>query len=85
MQDTKRPANATAPLNISSFNVAEAGMFGDESDELRRAIFKLLNQSKRMVLNLASIAYLDSSGLDTLAPSFIFAVSQSRKIKVAAL
>ena len=31
--------------------------FGDESDELRRAILKFLNQSKRMVLNLASILH----------------------------
>jgi hypothetical protein len=49
-------------------------VFGDESDELRRAILKFLNQSKRMVLNLASIAYIESSGLDTLVTSFIFAV-----------
>jgi len=60
-------------------------VFGDESDELRRAILNLLNQSKRIVLNLASIAYIDSSGLDTLVTSFISARNRKAEIKFAAL
>ena len=59
-------------------------VFGDESDELRRAILNLLKQSKRIVLNLASIAYIDSSGLDTLVTSFISARNRKAEIKFAA-
>ena len=59
-------------------------VFGEESDELRRVILGLLNETKGIVLNLASITHLDSSGLDTLVASFISARNRRAEIKFAA-
>src|SRR5215472_14428195 len=60
-------------------------VFGKEADELRRAVLTLLNKSKRIVLNLAWIAYVDSSGLDTLVASFVSARNHGAEIKFAAV
>ena len=60
-------------------------VFGKESDELRRAVLELLNEHKRIVLSLASVEYVDSSGLDTLVASFISARHRSAEIKFADL
>ena len=60
-------------------------VFGKEADELRRVVLGLLNETERIVLNLASIAYIDSTGLETLIASFISAHNRKAEIKVAAL
>lgn len=60
-------------------------VFGEEADELRRVVLQLLNESKRIVLNLAETPYIDSSGLDTLVASFISARNRGAEIKFAAL
>jgi len=60
-------------------------VFGKEADELRRVVLDLLSESQRIVLNLASIAYIDSTGLETLIASFISAHNCNAEIKVAAL
>ena len=60
-------------------------VFGEEADELRRVVLGLLNESNRIVLNLAWTAYLDSSGVDTLVASFISARHRRAEIKFAAL
>ena len=60
-------------------------VFGEEADELRRVVLGLLNESNRIVLNLAWTAYIDSTGLDTLVASFISARHRRAEIKFAAL
>ena len=60
-------------------------VFGEEADELRRVVLDLLNENKRIVLSLASVEYVDSSGLDTLVASFISARHRSSEIKFADL
>jgi anti-sigma B factor antagonist len=60
-------------------------VFGEEADELRRTVLDLLNETKRIVLNLAWIAHIDSSGLGTLVASFISASNRGAQIKLAAL
>jgi len=60
-------------------------VFGEEADELRRVVLDLLNENKRIVLSLASVEYVDSSGLDTLVASFISARHRSAEIKFAGL
>lgn len=60
-------------------------VFGEESDELRRIVLGLLNDTKQIVLNLAWIAHIDSSGLGTLVASFISARHHGAEIKFAAL
>ena len=59
-------------------------VFEEESDELRRVILGLLNETKGIVLNLASITHIDSSGLDTLVASFISGRNRRAEIKFAA-
>ncbi len=60
-------------------------VFGEETDELRRTVLGLLNETKRIVLNLAGIAHIDSSGLGTLVASLISARNRRAEIKLAAL
>jgi anti-sigma B factor antagonist len=60
-------------------------VFGEESDELRALLLRLLTETKKIVLNLAWIAHIDSSGLGTLVSSFISARHHEAEIKLAAL
>jgi anti-sigma B factor antagonist len=60
-------------------------VFGEEEDELRRLILSLLKETSRIVLNLAWVVYMDSSGLGTLVASFISAHHHGVEIKFAAL
>lgn len=58
-------------------------VFGKEADELRRILLSLLNESKRIVLDLGWVAYVDSAGLGTLVASFISARHHGAEIKFA--
>jgi anti-anti-sigma factor len=60
-------------------------VFGEEADELRRIVLGLLNETKRIVLNLGWIGQIDSSGLGTLVASLISARNRRAEIKLAAL
>src|SRR5213593_1398494 len=60
-------------------------VFGEEADDLRRVLLELLNDTKLIVLNMAWIAHIDSSGLGTLVASFISARHRGAEIKFAAL
>jgi anti-sigma B factor antagonist len=60
-------------------------VFGEEADELRGVILSLLKETNRIVLNLAWIDYIDSSGLGTLVASFISARHRGAEIKIAVL
>ncbi len=60
-------------------------VFGEEADELRRVVLGLLKETKRIVLVLAWIGHIDSSGLGTLAASFISARHHGAEIKFADL
>src|SRR5215469_829093 len=60
-------------------------VFGEEADELRRVVLGLLKESERIILNLAAVTYIDSSGLETLVASFISARNRRAEIKFAAL
>ena len=60
-------------------------VFGQEADELRRIVLGLLNETKRIVLNLTWVAHIDSSGLGTLVASFVSARNRGADIKFAAL
>jgi anti-sigma B factor antagonist len=60
-------------------------VFGEESDELRRVILGLLKESKGVVLNLAWLEVIDSSGVGVLVASLISARNRRTAIKLAAL
>lgn len=56
-------------------------VFGEESDELRQAILGLLRKTSRIVLDLAWVDHIDSSGLGTLVASFISARHRNAEVK----
>jgi anti-sigma B factor antagonist len=60
-------------------------VFGEEADDLRQVVLGLLNETQRIVLDLAWIEHIDSSGLGTLVASFISARHRGAEIKFAAL
>src|SRR5215831_12333566 len=60
-------------------------VFGEESDDFRALLLELLHETKQIVLNLAWVAHIDSSGLGTLVSSFISARHRGAEIKFAAL
>jgi anti-sigma B factor antagonist len=60
-------------------------VFGDEADELRRIILGLLKETQRIVLDLAWISSIDSSGLGVLVASLISARHRGAQIKLGAL
>ena len=41
-------------------------IFGEESADLRDTVKMVISQSKRVVLNLSGVTYIDSGGLGTL-------------------
>jgi anti-sigma B factor antagonist len=81
------------PLNIDVSRTKDIAIvrchgrivFGEEADELRRVILDLLKETQRIVLNLAWIEYVDSSGIGVLVASFISARHRGAEIKLAAL
>lgn len=60
-------------------------VFGEEADELRRTVLALLVNTQRIVLDLAWIEYIDSSGLGVLVASMISARHHRAEIKLAAV
>src|SRR5215470_794420 len=60
-------------------------VFGEEADELRRVILGLVRETSRIVLDLAWVAHIDSSGLGTLVASFISARHRDAEIKFGGL
>src|SRR5215467_6178833 len=60
-------------------------VFGEEADELRRVVLGLFKESQQIILNLAAVTYIDSSGLETLIASFISARNRRAEIKFAAV
>jgi len=60
-------------------------VFGEESADLRDTVKMVITQSKRVVLNLAGITYIDSGGLGTLVALYTTARNNGGAIKLANL
>ena len=60
-------------------------VMGEETAFLRSQVKDLLNESRQIVLNLAEVNYIDSSGLGTLVGLYTSARSVGGEIKLAAL
>jgi anti-sigma B factor antagonist len=67
--------------------VACAGriVFGDEASALRAELKKILNTSKKIVLDLSEVTYIDSGGLGTLVGVYSSARGAGADIKLAGL
>jgi anti-sigma B factor antagonist len=60
-------------------------VFGEESSGLRDSLKKLLETTKRIVLNLSGVTYIDSGGLGTLVGVYSSARAQGADIKLTGL
>ena len=60
-------------------------VFGEESSLLRDTVKKALQESKRIVLNLGEVNYIDSGGLGTLVSLHTTAHNAGATIKLANL
>ncbi|HYL12095.1 MAG TPA: STAS domain-containing protein [Terriglobales bacterium] len=60
-------------------------VFGDEASALRAELKKILNTSKKIVLDLSEVSYIDSGGLGTLVGVYSSARSTGADIKLAGL
>jgi anti-sigma B factor antagonist len=60
-------------------------VFGEESNYLRETLKRILTTSRKIVLNLAGISYIDSGGLGTLVGVYSSARSSGAEIKLANL
>jgi len=60
-------------------------VMGDETAFLRHQVKDLLGEARQMVLNLAEVSYLDSSGVGTLVGLYTSARNGGGEIKLAGL
>ena len=60
-------------------------VFGEESADLRDTVKMVITQSKRIILNLAGVIYIDSGGLGTLVALYTTARNSGSSIKLANL
>ena len=60
-------------------------VFGDESNQLREQVKSSLAQSKKIILNLGGVSYIDSGGLGMLVALYTSARSAGGDIKLANL
>src|SRR5260370_5010894 len=58
-------------------------VFGEESSQLREQIKSLLGQSKKIVLNLGGVSYIDSGGVGILIALLTLARTTRGGIKTA--
>ena len=60
-------------------------VFGEETTELHLYLKELLDDQHSLVLNLAGVPYLDSSGMGMLIGVYVSAVRDARLLKLAGL
>jgi len=60
-------------------------VLGDESATLRDTVKELLMKSKRLVLNLGGVSYIDSGGLGTIVSLYTTAHNAGASIKLSNL
>ncbi len=60
-------------------------VFGEETAFLHQQVKDLLNQSRRIVLNLAAVSYIDSIGVGTLVGIYTSATGSGGNVKLAGL
>ncbi|MFQ5662829.1 MAG: STAS domain-containing protein [Terriglobia bacterium] len=75
--------------DVSGITVVELGgrlTLGDASQQLRETLRELITQGKKnIVLNLANVGYIDSSGLGELVSGFTTVRNQGGQLKLASL
>jgi anti-sigma B factor antagonist len=60
-------------------------LFGDEASALRQELKRALGSSRKIVLNLSAVSYIDSGGLGTLVGVYSSARAAGADIKLCGL
>jgi anti-sigma B factor antagonist len=60
-------------------------VFGEEATHLRETLKRILTSSRKVVLNLSGVSYIDSGGLGTLVGVYSSARSAGADIKLTGL
>ncbi len=60
-------------------------VFGEESSYLRDTVKQILTESKRVIINLGEVSYIDSGGLGTLVALYTSAQKAGAAIRLANL
>lgn len=60
-------------------------VFGEESTQLREKLKQILTSSRKLILNLSGVSYIDSGGLGTLVGVYSSARSAGADIKLTGL
>lgn len=60
-------------------------VFGEEGSELRDKVKSLLAETKKLVLNLGGVSYIDSGGLGILVSLYTSAKAAGAEVKLANL
>ncbi|HET7205342.1 MAG TPA: STAS domain-containing protein [Terriglobales bacterium] len=60
-------------------------VFGDEASALRSTLKNIVSTSKKIVLDLSGVSYIDSGGLGTLVAAYSSARAAGADIKLAGL
>lgn len=60
-------------------------VFGEESTHLRESLKRILSSSRKVILNLSGVSYIDSGGLGTLVGVYSSARSSGADIKLTGL
>jgi anti-sigma B factor antagonist len=76
-------ANTSTIDGVVVVHLSGAIFFGDESASLRVLVKDLLNKSRRIVLDLGGVTYIDSGGLGTLVGLYASAQKIGGEIKLA--
>lgn len=60
-------------------------VFGEEATELRETLKKLLASTRKLIMNLSGVSYIDSGGLGTLVGVYSSARASGADIKLTGL
>jgi anti-sigma B factor antagonist len=74
--------------NVNGVTVVDCSgriIFGDEAALLRETIKAMLPQTRKIVLNMKNVSYIDSGGLGTMVGLFSSAQAGGAEIKLAQL
>jgi anti-sigma B factor antagonist len=72
-------------LNVTVVECVGRLVFGEETTALRNTVKPLLSNSPNLVLNLAGVRDIDSSGIGTLVGLFASAMANNGELKLACL
>jgi anti-sigma B factor antagonist len=82
---TLKMETRVTPEGVTVVSCTGRIVFGDEATTLRENLKKLLSGTKKVVMNLSGVSYIDSGGLGTMVGVYSSARSGGADIKLCGL